>query len=87
MAAAPSTFTQGFIVRDYVIFHDNLLVLYVIFIYGNSIHKPPASFSFGSTIRDHAVTVEPIQFLSRQGGVAYEWSYNRFDKIANLLMT
>ena len=25
--------------------------------------------------RDHPVTLEPFQFPSRQGGVAYEWSY------------
>jgi hypothetical protein len=26
--------------------------------------------------RDHPLTFEPFQFSSRQGGVAYEWSYS-----------
>ena len=40
-----------------------------------SIHKPPALISFAPMNHAHAVTVEPFQFSSRQGGVAYEWSY------------
>lgn len=40
----------------------------------NSLHKPPASFSFRSMIHDHAVTVEPFQFSPAEP-VAYEGSY------------
>ena len=40
----------------------------------NSIHKPPALLWFRSTIRIHAVTVEPFQFSPAEP-VAYEWSY------------
>jgi hypothetical protein len=36
MVAAPSTFTEGFVIRDNVIFHDNLIILLLIFISGNS---------------------------------------------------
>ena len=39
----------------------------------NSLHKPPALFTFRSISRDHPVTVEPFQF-SPSETVAYEGS-------------
>ena len=50
----------------------------------HSIHKPPVLFSFRSMNHNHPATVEPFQFSSRQGGVAYEGSYvgGRPNKIA-----
>jgi hypothetical protein len=39
-----------------------------------SIHKPPASIRFVPITHALAVTVEPFNFSSRQGGVAYELS-------------
>jgi hypothetical protein len=39
-----------------------------------SIHKPPASIRFAPMKHALAVTVEPFNFSSRQGGVAYELS-------------
>jgi hypothetical protein len=44
-----------------------------------SIHKPPASIRFAPIKHAPAVTVEPLKFLSRQGGVAYELSYLLLD--------
>ena len=50
----------------------------------NSIHNQPVLYSFRSMSHDYPVTVEPFQFSSRQGGVAYEGSYvgGRPNKIA-----
>ena len=39
----------------------------------NSIHKPPASFRYGSIIHDPPVAVGPFQFSPTEP-VAYEWS-------------
>ena len=43
----------------------------------NCLHKPPACLGFKSMGRDHPAMVEPFQFLSPQGGVAYEGSSRR----------
>jgi hypothetical protein len=39
---------------------------------------PPALFKFRPMNRDHPLTVEPFHFSSRQGGVAYQGSYDAF---------
>ena len=40
----------------------------------NFIHKVPALFSFRQMSRDHSAILEPFQFISLQGRVAYEGS-------------